>query len=68
MIISTSWLSRVIDVGAFNVYDEDTGHGYNVYNQSDEQHLMVAQCHGVKVKCIVELGNNSPLELCVPGT
>ena len=31
------------------------------------QHLMVAQSHGVKVKSIVELGNNSPLELGVPG-
>ena len=41
-------------------------HGYNVYGD-DHQHLMVAQSHGIKIKSIVELGDNAPLELGVPG-
>ena len=38
--------------------------GYNFYG---DHHLMVAESHGVKIECIVELGDNPPLELGVPG-
>ena len=41
-------------------------HGYNVYGD-EHKHLMVAQSHGIEIKSIVELGDNAPLELSVPG-